>query len=372
MTTTSDVGSLPAVQVPSRPSPLLGTLTTLGVGGPAQHFVEATSQAEVLDALAFARDRKLVVHPLGGGSNLVVADRGVPGLVLRLATRGLALERDDDGLRITAEAGENWDEFTRVCCEKEVAGVECLGGIPGSVGATPIQNVGAYGQEVAETIERVRVVDLETHAVRELDAQACAFGYRDSYFKREGRGRFVVLGVTYHLRKRREQRPFYPELARALEIRGAAPDSSTIRAAVIELRRQKSMVLDATDENGRSCGSFFVNAELSAIELAFVAARSGTAPPAFEQPNGMFKVPSAWLIERAGLEKGLRRGAVGLSSKHTLSIVAHEGARASDVVEFARHVQAEVQRLFAVSLFPEPHFWGFGELAHGLPRVSAT
>ncbi len=326
----------------------------------------------MLDALAFARDRKLAVHPLGGGSNLVVADGGVPGLVLRLATRGLAIEDDNDSLRITAEAGENWDEFTRVCCERQAAGVECLGGIPGSVGATPIQNVGAYGQEVAETIERVRVVDLQTHAVRELDAPSCAFGYRDSYFKREGRGRFVVLGVTYRLGKRREQRPFYPELARALEARGTAPDLSTIRDTVIELRRKKSMVLDADDENGRSCGSFFVNAELSASELAFVAAQSGASPPAFQQPNGTFKVPSAWLIERAGLEKGLRHGAVGLSSKHTLSIVAHEGARAADVVEFARHVQDEVQRLFAVSLFPEPHFWGFGELARGLPCVGAT
>lgn len=347
--------------------PTLASLTTLGVGGPADSLVTAQTEAEILEALRVARDRNQPVFPLGGGSNVVVADEGVKGMVLLIRTRGLHILDCGESVRVTAQAGEPWDEFTRLVTERQLRGVECLAGIPGQVGATPIQNVGAYGQEVAQTIESVRVVDRHSFVVSELSHAACEFSYRDSVFKRAAAERYVVLSVTYRLHKSEESIGLYGEVAQALASAGRKPTLELTRQTVIELRKNKSMVLDPSDPNGRSCGSFFVNAQVLPAELAVITERAGQAPPAFTQADGRFKVPSAWLIERAGLEKGTRMGAAGLSTRHTLSIVAHEGAIARDIVEFARHVRETVFQRFGVLLVPEPNFWGFSSLEAGLP-----
>ncbi|HSC89957.1 MAG TPA: UDP-N-acetylmuramate dehydrogenase [Polyangiaceae bacterium] len=349
----------------------LAPLTTLGLGGPAREFVRATTEAEILSAVERATAHELPLYPLGGGSNLVVADEGVEGLVLAIDSRGIDFHPDGDGVLVTAAAGEPWDAFTELLCARGWAGVECLGGIPGKVGATPIQNVGAYGQEVSDVVVSVRALERSTLRVVELDRQACAFAYRDSFFKREGKDRFVVLSVTFRLSVKRSSRPDYPELARALGRAAELVSPEEARRAVIELRRQKSMVLDPCDENARSCGSFFVNPRVTAEQLAYVATVAGGAPPAFPDPSGLIKLPAAWLIERAGLQKGMRHGAVGLSSRHTLALVAHRGATARQVVDFARFVQATVREVFRVQLEPEPNFWGFAGVEPGhLPAAA--
>jgi UDP-N-acetylmuramate dehydrogenase len=349
----------------------LATLTSLAVGGPPLEFVDATSDDAVVEALKSARTRELPVFVLGGGSNVVVADEGVPGLCLRMATRGLEFAERGPEVWVTAAAGENWDEFTRLVSERGLGGVECLGGIPGSVGATPIQNVGAYGQEVSDTIVRVRAVERSSSRVVEFDHADCRFGYRDSFFKsEEGLDRYVVLSVTYRLRPGRGDKADYPELSHALGRPAAEVTPEEARRVVIGLRRRKSMVLDANDENTRSCGSFFVNPQLSVDELENVRAAVGAEAPSFRQADGRYKVPAAWLIEQAGLHKGTRHGNVGLSSKHTLAIVAHESASAADVVRFARFVRDTVKARLGVTLTPEPLFWGFAAMERGLPLAS--
>lgn len=370
----------------------LAPFSTLGVGGPAQYLVTATTEAEVVDALRWAHERELPVHVLGGGSNLVISDSGVRGLVLRIALRGLTRVRAGAGLcSFSVAAGEPWDDLVAQTVEANCQGLECLSGIPGLAGATPIQNVGAYGQEVSETIERVRVLDRHGLTVSELPAADCGFGYRDSLFKSRWPERYVVLGVTFRLREGAPAQLAYGELARHFDVppRTAGPDTAPtdtapataapsagpslrqVRAAVLELRKRKSMVLDASDPNRRSCGSFFVNALVHAEDVARVAAVAGAPPPAFPQPDGRLKVPSAWLIERAGLPRGTRLGPVGLSSRHTLALVAHDGATARDVLRFAHHVRQRVWERFGIRLVPEPDFWGFEETEARLPVLAA-
>ncbi len=236
---------------------------------------------------------------------------------------------------------------------------------PGRVGATPIQNVGAYGQEVAETISRVRCFDRKTDSVVEIPAAECGFRYRDSRFKSEEPGRFLVLGVSYRLTRGGAPNVRYPELARRL---GERPTLAETRDTVLAVRREKSMVLSVGDENARSCGSFFVNPVVDAARVAEIEAAAASGEmPRYPQPDGRVKLPAAWLIERAGFAKGTREGAVGLSTKHTLAVVAHGGARAGDVVAFARRVRRTVEQRFGVRLVPEPSFWGFSSLDDGLP-----
>ncbi len=366
----------------------LAPLSTLGVGGAAQYLVTATTEAEVIDALRWAHERGLPVHVLGGGSNLVVSDSGVRGLVLRIALRGLTRVRASAGVcTFSVAAGEAWDELVARTVEEDCQGLECLSGIPGLTGATPVQNVGAYGQEVSETIERVRVLDRHGLTVSELPAADCGFGYRDSLFKSQWPERYVVLGVTFRLRQGAPAKLAYGELTRHFDLPlpgalgatqscstpapASGPSLSQVRAAVLELRRRKSMVLDDGDPNRRSCGSFFVNALVHPEDVARIAAVAGAPPPAFPQPDGRLKVPSAWLIERAGLPRGTRLGPVGLSSRHTLALVAHDGAAARDVLRFAHHVRQRVLERFGVRLVPEPDFWGFDETEARLPVLAA-
>lgn len=340
----------------------LAERTTLGVGGPAAHYARLESEADLEAALRWASAQNVTVRVLGGGSNLVVADAGYQGLVLDTAMRGTVVDERDGAAYVRAAAGEPWDAFVANMVERGYQGVECLSGIPGRVGATPIQNVGAYGQDVSETITAVRAWDRETNAARSFSAAECAFAYRDSFFKARGGGRYVVTEVTFRLRPHAPPAVRYGELQRHFgELEQATPTLAQVRDTVIQLRRSKSMVLDASDPNSRSCGSFFLNPVLGASAFsAFLERFSGTGSiPQFPQPDGSVKLSAGWLIEHAGFARGLREGNVGLSSKHALAIVAHEGARATEVRRLAERLQRGVLDRFGVQLEPEPVFWGF-------------
>jgi UDP-N-acetylmuramate dehydrogenase len=351
----------------------LGARTTLGVGGPARWFAEAEDEASVVEALSWARDRGLATLVIGGGSNLLVADRGVLGLVLRVRIRGITATPEGDAIRVDAAAGEPWDDLVALAVSRGWAGIECLSGIPGDVGATPIQNVGAYGQDVSETITNVRAIERSTLGAIDLDPLACGFGYRSSVFKREARDRFVLTRIRFALRPGGAPTLCYAELTQQLTLqRKASPSLADVRSVVLALRRGKSMLFDPTDENGRSAGSFFMNPTLSAEAWAEVEARieasgvlgSGESVPRFLAADGRIKLPAAWLIERAGFKRGAGEGRVGLSTRHTLAIVNRGGATASEIVAFAKRVRAGVRERFGVELHPEPVMVGFtpGEL----------
>jgi UDP-N-acetylmuramate dehydrogenase len=320
----------------------LSELTTLRLGGPAGALVEARSEAELVDA---ARDAALV---LAGGSNVVVADDGVPGTVVRVLTRGV----ERDGARLTVAAGEDWDALVAMCVAEGLQGFECLSGIPGTVGATPIQNVGAYGQEVAETVESVRVLDRATGRVEDMSAADCGFVYRGSVFKYHDRR--VVLSVTFVLREGAMSGPLrYAELARALDvpIGGSAP-LAEVRDAVLALRRRKGMVIDPADPDSVSAGSFFTNPVLE------------TAPagaPVWPEPDGRVKTSAAWLVEQAGFHRGYGNGRIGISSKHTLALVNRGGGTTAELMALAREIAGGVRDRFGIELHPEPvlvgHAW---------------
>jgi len=332
----------------------------MGVGGPARFFVDAEDEATVADAWTWAQSRGVALRVLGGGSNLVVGDAGVDGLVVRVGLRGIETADQGDDVVVSAGAGEPWDALVAVSVECGWAGLECLSGIPGLVGATPIQNVGAYGQEVGETLVTVRALDTRSGRVVSLTHADCRFSYRDSLFKSGEPGRFIVLGVTYRLRREGKPTLRYDEVAAHLGARGVRrPSLAEVRTSVLAIRRSKSMVIDPGDENARSCGSFFTNPIVSAADADRVQALTGEAVmPRYPQPDGRVKLAAAWLIERAGFRKGQREGAVGLSTRHALAVVAHAGATAGDVVAFTRRIQHDVEARFGVRLTPEPVFWG--------------
>jgi UDP-N-acetylmuramate dehydrogenase len=347
----------------------LAQLTTLELGGHAQHFVRVNDQRTLHDALHWADEQALPVSVLGGGSNVVISDGGVAGLLLHMALRGIqTLDAADGRVLVTAEAGEPWDELVALAVERDLAGVECLSGIPGLVGATPIQNVGAYGQEVADTIERVEVFDRQLQSMRSLPASECGFRYRDSAFK-HAPGRYIVLAVTFALVRAGKPSLRYAELTRALgtPAGGNRPSLAQVRQTVIALRRAKSMVLDANDENRRSAGSFFTNPIVSTEQAAEVVtkaqalgvAQSAEDVPRYPQDDGRVKLAAGWLIERAGVKKGERLGQVGVSSRHALALVHHGQGSTSELIALAKHVRSSVQRAFGVTLEPEPVFMGF-------------
>jgi UDP-N-acetylmuramate dehydrogenase len=319
-------------------------------------------------AAALADRHGLPLLTLGEGSNVVVADQGVEAVVAAVGLRGIDVREAGDAVEVTASAGEPWDPLVAATVERGWAGLECLSGIPGLVGATPIQNVGAYGQDVGRVVTAVRTLDRRTGRVATLGPEACGFAYRGSAFKRRP-GEHVVLAVTYRLTRRGAPALRYAELVADLAARGRPePTLADVREAVIRIRRGKSMVLDPADPNGRSCGSFFLNPVVAAETAARVAQASGEpAMPAWREPDGRVKLSAAWLIERAGFSRGDRDGPVGLSTRHSLAIVAHPGARAADVVRFGRRLRDTVERRSGVRLVPEPVFWGFGRLATGLP-----
>jgi UDP-N-acetylenolpyruvoylglucosamine reductase len=361
-------------------SVVLSGYTTLGLGGPARRFVSASTERELVAAVRAADQRGEPLLVLGGGSNLVVCDDGFDGTVVHVATAGIRLAQGDgpavgclsgqESSVVTAAAGENWDALVGRCVAEGLAGVECLAGIPGLVGATPIQNVGAYGQEVAGTLVAVRGYDRVSGDVAELAAADCGFGYRTSRFKQDP-GRFVVLSVTFALTRDPMSRPVgYAELARRLGVAvGDRVPLADARAAVLGLRRGKGMVVDPADPDTRSAGSFFTNPVLSPGQYAAVerAARARFGPdatvPSFPAERGdgeaggglKVKVPAAWLIERSGFGKGFPAGAaVRISSKHTLALVNAGGGSTKELLDLAAQIRDGVLAEFGVELVPEP------------------
>jgi UDP-N-acetylmuramate dehydrogenase len=342
----------------------LADLTTLGVGGPARRLVPARADADLIAAVRGADQDGESLLILGGGSNLVIADDGFPGTVVQVATRGIRPEPDGpDTVRLTVAAGEDWDGVVASCVDAGLAGLECLSGIPGRTGATPIQNVGAYGQEVADVITAVRVYDRVTGEVAELAGPECGFGYRTSMFKRDSNGRRVVLGVTFELRRSELSAPIrYAELARALGVpEGGQAPLRDVRSAVLTLRRGKGMVLDPADPDSRSAGSFFTNpvlddAQFAVLRKVVAGLSGGDVPiPRFPAGPGQVKVPAAWLIGQAGFGKGYRGpGGARISAKHTLALVNVGGASAADIAGLAREIRDQVREMLGVELTCEP------------------
>lgn len=338
----------------------LAPLTTLRLGGPAAHFVRAQDRDVLADAVAWAAQNAQPLHVLGGGSNLVIADEGVPGLVLQIATRGTELTREGAHALVTAQAGEVWDDVVEFAVRERLAGIECLSGIPGSTGATPIQNVGAYGQEVSEVIDAVEVLERASGAVSWLRADECAFGYRDSRFKREPE-RFVVLAVRFRLRTDGMPNVRYAELARAID--ASPPSLREVQQTVRALRASKGMLVD--ESFVPSAGSFFMNPIVSVDELELVIdralarglIRTREELPRFPAAEQRVKLAAGWLIERAGIQRGLRRGGVGVSSRHALALVHHGGGTTRELLALARELQDQVHLRFGVSLHPEPVHW---------------
>jgi UDP-N-acetylmuramate dehydrogenase len=337
----------------------LAPLTTLGVGGPARYFAEATTEAGVLEAVEFARARELPLFVLGGGSNLVIADAGFAGLVLKIAIGGVSHFTPPYGDTIfLAGAGCDWDAFVAQTIEANCAGLECLSGIPGTVGGTPVQNVGAYGQEVADTITEVRALDLRSLEIVTLSNARCGFAYRSSKFNTSDRGRFVILRVAFALKKEGEPMIRYADLERHFGGRGVSPTLSEVREAVREIRHSKAMLIVPGEEDARSAGSFFKNPVVPQAEFERL---SGEFPqiPSYPASDSSRKIPAAWLVEHAGFAKGYGKGRAGISRKHALAIVNRGGASAAEIIALKDEIQERVREEFGIELHPEPVFVGF-------------
>ncbi len=338
----------------------LAPMTTFRVGGPARYFVQARTVDEVSQAVAFARQHGLPLFVLGGGSNLVVSDSGWPGLVLQIGTSGM--ERRPGSATFEVGAGEEWDKFVACAVAQNCAGIECLSGIPGSTGGTPVQNVGAYGQEVADTIESVQALDTRDNEIRELCNEACGFAYRTSIFNSSERGRFIVLRVTFSLNEGGEPAIQYADLKRHFAGREKPPTLSETRAAVRQIRASKGMLIQPGDEDCCSAGSFFKNPVLPDSEYESLHQRvqeRGLKIPSYPALNAYRKISAAWLVENSGFQKGYSRGPVGISRKHALAIVNRGGAKAADIIALKNEIQAGVAEKWGVQLQPEPVFVGF-------------
>lgn len=344
----------------------LAPFTTLKVGGGARYFVNGVCEDDVIRAVEFARDNDLELFILGGGSNIVVSDEGFDGLVLQIALKGISEDRKGDKVFISAAAGEDWDGFVSFCVGRNYAGIENLSGIPGFVGGTPVQNVGAYGQEVSETIVSVRVFDREQNVIVDLSNDQCGFSYRKSIFNTTEKERYIVLSVTFSLTANGVPSLRYKDVQEYFANSVGVPALKEVRDAVIEIRAKKSMVIDERDPNSRSAGSFFKNPVVSEEEFRAVTERAKLfglieTVPHFPAPDNQVKIPAAWLIERAGFHKGFIRGAVGISANHTLAIINRGGANAKDIISFKNEIKSRVFEVFGVVLLPEPVFVGFAE-----------
>ncbi len=336
---------------------LLGPLTTFGVGGAARYFAEVWGEAELVEAVSWARERGLRVLPFGGGSNLLVGDRGFDGLAVRLGIGGeMGLREGAGWVEYDVPAGRDWDGFVSEVCRAGLSGVECLAGIPGMTGGTPIQNVGAYGQEVSETIVSVRAFDLQVGEFVEMGAAECGFQYRGSVFNRAERGRYLVTRVRFRFDRGRVPELGYADLRRWFG-EGARPSPTEVSEAVREIRAGKGMVVRAGDPDSRSAGSFFKNPVVGGAVLERLAGETGVGAvphwPGGEE--GMVKLSAAWLVERAGFGKGFRMGGAGVSTRHSLALTNWSGrATAAEVYALRDAIRAEVERRFGVWLEQEP------------------
>jgi len=344
----------------------LALFTTFGIGGPARWFAEAASEAQIAEAATWAGERGVPLFVLGGGSNLLVSDAGFDGLVLRVMLRGiLAMDApDQSNQRIyQVAAGEDWDRFVQRTVEDNCAGLECLAGIPGTVGGTPVQNVGAYGQEVASVIAQVRAYDLQKHEFVEFVAAECGFAYRRSRFNSADRGRYIVTRVDYRLMTGGAPTLRYAELQRAFP-EGVQPSLAEVATQVRLIRQSKGMLIVEGDPDCRSAGSFFKNPVVTDEQFLQIAAAVEIAPPRFPagpeaENQGQVKIPAAWLIEQAGFAKGYALGAAAISSRHTLALVNRGGASAAEILALAGQITTAVEKRFGVRLEMEPVTIGF-------------
>lgn len=344
---------------------LLNKFTSIKLGGKARFFYECKSEEDIIECLEYARTNNLKVHILGGGSNTIFSDDGFDGLVIKIGLRGIAIHNDfKDNVILKASAGEDWDDFVKYCIENKFAGVECLSGIPGSVGATPVQNVGAYGQEVKDTIIFVKAIDRETYTPTMFANEDCLFGYRTSRFKTIDREKYIVTEVMFKLKKDGKPEIKYPELEKYIRSEKENDYSlSDVRNAVLELRKKKAMVSDESEPDSVSCGSFFVNPVLSVTEFQNFYERIENGKwkkekseeqkvPFYNTENGV-KLSAAWLIENAGFKKGYTKNGVGISNKHSLALV-NRGGTTKGLLELAEEVQTKVFDKFGVVLVKEP------------------
>jgi UDP-N-acetylmuramate dehydrogenase len=345
----------------------LAPLTTLGIGGPARWFAQAATEEDIVEAATWAQARGIALFVLGGGSNLLVADEGFDGLVLHVALRGIQASRDANSALYQVAAGEVWDHFVPRSLEDNCAGIECLAGVPGTVGGTPVQNVGAYGQEVATCVERVRAFDRSRDAFVEFSASECGFAYRRSRFNTTDRGRYVVTRVDYRLTPGGPPNLRYAELQRSFP-EGKTPSLLEVADAVRHIRRSKGMLLVDSDPDCRSAGSFFKNPIVNRERVEQVKVVSGKTPPCFPSGRGteeasQVKLSAAWLIEQSGLSRGFSRGAVGISSRHTLALINRGGATAREVLALAGEIRAAVETKFGIRLEMEPELLGLEKSA---------
>jgi UDP-N-acetylmuramate dehydrogenase len=335
----------------------LAPLTTLKIGGAARFFVRAETENQVGKAFRFAKENAFDLFILGSGSNVLIADDGFDGLVLQIALKGITVEEN----LVTAQAGEDWDDFVAFCVERNLAGIETLSGIPGFVGGTPVQNVGAYGQEVSETIVAVRVFDRKSGEILELSNADCKFTYRTSIFNSTDQNRFIVLAVTYELEAGGEPRIVYKDLREFFGDR--KPTLQETREAVRQIRAEKAMLVRQGGLDANSAGSFFKNPVVEYEkfqEIGEIAKSSGIENvPHFKTDESSVKVPAAWLIEQSGFHKGYQKGRAGLSTRHTLALTNRGDATAAEILELKNEIQSKVKEKFGVELIPEPVFVGF-------------
>ncbi len=341
----------------------LAPMTTLGVGGPARYFCTVQTEDDIREAAAFARERDLPLLVLGGGSNLLVSDRGFAGLVLKIGLLGMKQQSaGSSNVQVTVAAGEDWDLFVAGTVESGFAGLECLSGIPGTVGGTPVQNVGAYGQEVSETIVEVRAIHLESLETFTFSNSECEFTYRSSRFNTRDRGEYAITSVSFDLQPDGTPRIAYRDLKDHFATQRSKPTLSETREAVLEIRRRKAMLIVPGDDDARSAGSFFKNPVITEKQYVDLAERlfcQGLQLPSYPAGDGFRKLPAAWLVERAGFQKGYVAGHVGISRRHALSIVNRGGATAAEIVVLKDEIQTRVRDELGIELQPEPVFVGF-------------
>ncbi|MFI5070174.1 MAG: UDP-N-acetylmuramate dehydrogenase [Terriglobales bacterium] len=340
----------------------LAPLTTLRVGGPARYFVEARTTGDVQEAIQFTNSRSLPLFVLGGGSNLVVSDAGWPGLVLKIAITGIEQQSHDGKTLFHVGAGEEWDKFVAVAVVKNCAGVECLSGIPGSVGGTPVQNVGAYGQDVSETIQQVMALDNNSGEIRELSNEQCKFHYRTSTFNTTARGRYIILRVSYKLIPGGKPLLQYADLKNHFAGWSEIPTLADTREAVRTIRATKGMLIVAGETDCCSAGSFFKNPVLAASDfdqLTRRASEKNLQIPSYPTLESQRKVSAAWLVEHSGFHKGFTSRNVGISRKHSLAIVNRGKGSAAEILALKNDIQDRVEDIWGVRLEPEPVFVGF-------------
>ena len=334
----------------------LAPLTTIQLGGPAQEYISCESVQDIISALAYAKQKNIPIHVLGGGSNTIFSDAGFSGLIIHIKNDGIThKELQDNTILLTAQAGGDWDNVVQYAISHNATGIECLSGIPGSVGGTPFQNVGAYGQDVSQTIKSVFAINRDTLEQVEFSNSECTFGYRTSRFRAEDKDKYIITAVAFELKINKAPEIKYPELTSIVgtTIQPGKEGLQQVRNAVLALRKKKSMLVDPQDHNSVSCGSFFTNPIISTEEFVANLTLAQSDIPNFPEKNNCVKLSAGWLIEHTGFQKGMKRGGVGISEHHSLALV-NRGGTTQELLDFAKEIQTAVQKQFKIQLQLEP------------------